>query len=68
MGNKQSAPDPPSTEVIIKPRCVHKGCTRPSYAGFVQCLDHTKEAKRKQMEALSKKANGRPAGETKEEE
>lgn len=39
MGNKQSQVST-TTEVTLKPRCVHKGCTRQTYAGFVQCLEH----------------------------
>jgi len=48
MGNKQAVPS--STEVILRPRCVHRGCMNVSYGGFVMCLDHIKEAKRKHME------------------
>ena len=51
MGNKNSLPsDSASTEVLLRPRCVHKGCMTVSYGGGVMCLKHIIEAKRKQME------------------
>ena len=51
MGNKQAVPsDIPATEVILRPRCVHRGCMSVSYGGGVMCLDHIIQAKRKQME------------------
>ena len=51
MGNKNSLPsDPPATEVTLRPRCVHRGCMTVAYGGFVMCLDHIKESKRKQLE------------------
>ena len=48
MGNKQIKSE--TTEVVIKPKCVHRGCTHGAYSGFVLCLDHIKESKRKQLE------------------
>jgi hypothetical protein len=51
MGNKNTVPaDVPATEVLLRPRCVHKGCMTVSYGGGVMCLDHVIQAKRKQME------------------
>lgn len=68
MGNKISSSSlPVMTNVEVRPRCVHRGCELRSYAGFVMCLDHIKEAKRKQMEedeAKTKLTNGRPSGKT----
>jgi hypothetical protein len=43
------------TDVEVRPRCVHRGCTTSSYAGFIMCLDHIKEAKRIQIEANAEK-------------
>lgn len=48
MGNKKSLPV--MSDVQVRPRCVHRGCMSSSYAGFVMCLDHIIEAKRKQIE------------------
>ena len=51
MGNKNSQPaDVASTEVILRPRCVHRGCMATTYGGGVMCLDHINEAKRTQLE------------------
>lgn len=51
MGNKQTlSADSPATEVLLRPRCVHKGCMTVSYGGGVMCLDHIIKAKRKQLE------------------
>lgn len=61
MGNKSSIPLPVMTNVEVRPRCVQRGCTLSSYAGFVMCLDHIKEAKQKALdeeEGKSKKRNG----------
>ena len=58
MGNKQAVPsDVPATEVLLRPRCVHKGCMTVSYGGGVMCLDHIIQAKRKQMEEEEVKSN-----------
>jgi hypothetical protein len=58
MGNKQAVPsDVPATEVLLRPRCVHKGCIVVSYGGGVMCLDHIIQAKRKQMEEEEVKSN-----------
>jgi hypothetical protein len=56
MGNKVSSL-PVMSEVVVRPRCVHRGCTSSSYAGFVLCLDHIIESKRKQIEEEEKKQN-----------
>lgn len=57
MGNKNSVPaDVPATEVLLRPRCVHRGCMSVSYGGGVLCLDHIKASKRKQMEEEEGKA------------
>ena len=50
MGNKNTIALPVMTDVQVRPRCVHRGCTLSSYAGFVMCLEHIIEAKRKQIE------------------
>ena len=50
MGNKNTTALPVMTNVEVRPRCVHRGCMTSSYAGFVMCLDHIIEAKRKQVE------------------
>jgi hypothetical protein len=61
MGNKNS---PPSvmTDVEVRPRCAHRGCMSTSYAGFVLCVDHVKEAKRKQAEEDEVKSNTKKNG------
>jgi len=63
MGNKASSPPPVMTNVEVRPRCVHRGCMSISYGGGVMCVDHVKEAKRKQAEeeegkAKKKQGNG----------
>jgi hypothetical protein len=45
------------TDVQVRPRCVHRGCTLSSYAGFVMCFDHVMEVKRKQIEEDEKEKN-----------
>jgi len=60
MGNKNSLPV--MTDVEVRPRCVHRGCTSSSYAGFIMCLDHIKEAKRKQIEEDELKNNTKKNG------
>ena len=50
MGNKNTTSLPVTTNVEVRPRCVHRGCMSSSYAGFVMCLEHIIEAKRKQIE------------------
>jgi hypothetical protein len=50
MGNKNTTSLPVMTDVQVHPRCVHRGCRFNSYAGFVMCLNHIIEAKRKQIE------------------
>ena len=50
MGNKNTTSLPVMTNVEVRPRCVHRGCMSSSYAGFVMCLDHIVEAKRKKLE------------------
>ena len=61
MGNKNSTP-PVMTDVVVRPRCVHRGCTSSSHAGFVMCVDHVKEAKRKQLEEDEVKSNTKKNG------
>jgi hypothetical protein len=61
MGNKVSSPQT-MTDVEVRPRCVHRGCTSNSYAGFIMCVDHVKEAKRKQMEEDEVKSNTKKNG------
>lgn len=61
MGNKPSSPQP-MTDVVVRPRCVHRGCMSSSYAGFVMCVDHVKEAKRKQAEEDELKSNTKKNG------
>lgn len=58
MGNKNTTTTslPVMTNVEVRPRCVHRGCTLSSYAGFVMCLDHIIAAKRKQIEEEEEKA------------
>ena len=60
MGNKSSIPV--MTDVEVRPRCVHRGCMSSSYAGFVMCLDHIIEAKRKQLEEEELKSNTKKNG------
>lgn len=60
MGNKASIPV--MSDVQVRPRCVHRGCMSSSYAGFVMCLDHIIEAKRKQMEEEELKSNTKKNG------
>jgi hypothetical protein len=60
MGNKKSLPA--MSDVEVHPRCVHRGCTVPSFAGFVMCLDHIIEAKRKQLEEEELKSNTKKNG------
>ena len=63
MGNKNSVPsDVPATEVLLRPRCVHRGCMTTTYGGSVMCLDHIIEAKRKQMEEEELKSNTKKNG------
>lgn len=63
MGNKNSVPsDVPATEVLLRPRCVHRGCMTTTYGGGVMCLDHIKEAKRKQLEEEELKSNTKKNG------
>jgi hypothetical protein len=63
MGNKQAVQaDVASTEVLLRPRCVHRGCMTTSYGGGVMCLDHMKEAKRKQLEEVELKSNTKKNG------
>lgn len=62
MGNKSSSPPPMMTNVEVRPRCVHRGCMSSSYAGFVMCVDHVKEAKRKQAEEDEVKSNTKKNG------
>ena len=50
MGNKNTTSLPVMTTVEVRPRCVHRGCMSSSYAGFVMCIEHIIEAKRKQIE------------------
>lgn len=58
MGNKQARPaDIPATVVLLRPRCVYRGCMSISYGGFILCLDHLKETKRKQLEEEDVKNN-----------
>lgn len=56
MGNKNTTSLPVMTDVEVRPRCVHRGCISKSYAGFVMCFDHVKEAKQKKMEEEEGKA------------
>ena len=58
MGNKNTTTTslPVMTNVEVRPRCVHRGCTLRSYAGFVMCIEHIIEAKRKQIEEEEEKA------------
>jgi hypothetical protein len=63
MGNKQAVPaDVASKEVLLRPRCVHKGCMTVSYGGGVMCLDHIIKAKRKQAEEEELKSNTKKNG------
>ena len=50
MGNKNTTSPTVMTDVQVRPRVVHRGCTLSSYAGFVMCIEHIIEAKRKQIE------------------
>ena len=63
MGNKNSVTaDVPATEVLLRPRCVHRGCMTATYGGGVMCLDHINEAKRKQLEEEEVKSNTKKNG------
>jgi len=56
MGNKPSSSSlPVMTDVEVRPRCVHRGCTSSSYAGFIMCLDHIKAAKQKEIDDRNEK-------------
>jgi len=63
MGNKQAVPaDVASTEVLLRPRCVQRGCMKISYGGNVMCLEHIIESKRKQLEEDEVKSNTKKNG------